>query len=437
MGRFTGTCIWALLVLIPGCTDDPGLTPSKVEANGTSASVLAPLGIPLIGLPASVPRVSITILPENFRSLNRSPYRADDVIGTFTDETGELYEDVALNFRGAYALKQMMESGRARNWKVKFAKDKDYLERREWNFNYEPKLRQKLAYDLMNFAGVPASKPQHVILSVNGVEHGLYLQFEDPDNKGWLKAHFSDHKGDLYKVGYDAPDDVPHRRFGELTYLGADQTAYKNSYNKKKSRTDVPKDDLSTIVSFTKELNSISDQQIPAFFEATIDLDALISYLVVSNFIVHWDGYPGRAKNYWIYQNPSTGKWTMVPWDMDAVFEDPWVWKRDRGSNASIFIQFDKQAPYRRFNDEGIERPLVRRLMKHQQYRERYIARYRELTTTILNESFLIHHMAALTSLIRKTASPSDVANLDNDNARIGRFIRKRSKHVHRELSRQ
>ena len=437
MGRLTGTCLCALLVLVQGCKDDTRLTSSKVEAKGSLESVLAPLGNPLIELPASVPRVSITISAENLRSLNRSPYRAEDVIGTFSDDTGELYEDVALNFRGAYALLQMMQSGSARNWKVKFAKDKDYLGRREWNFNYEPKLRQKLAYDLMHFADVPAAKPQHVILSVNGVEQGLYLQFEDPDNKGWLKAFFSDHKGDLYKVGYDSPDDVPSRRFGELTYLGSDQKVYKNSYNKKMSRPGVAKDDLSTIVAFTKELNRISDEQIPAFFEANVDLDALISYLVVSNFIVHWDGYPGRAKNYWIYQNTTTGKWTMVPWDMDAVFEDPWVWRRNRGNTASIFIQFDKQTPYRRRADEGIERPLVRRLMKHKQYRDRYVARYRELTTTILNEAFLIHHMDALTSLISNTASRSDLRTLDRDNARISRFIQKRSKHVGQELSRQ
>lgn len=437
MGRFTGICLGTLLGLLSGCTDDTGLTPAKVEAEGNSASVLAPRGVPLIELPASVPRLSITLLPEKLRSLNRSPYRAADVSGTFADDNGESHEHVALNFRGAYALKQMMESGRARNWKVKFAKGHDYLERREWNFNYEPNLRQKLAYDLMNFAGVPAAKPQHVILSVNGEEHGLYLQFEDPDNTGWLKAHFSDHKGDLYKVGYDPPDDVRHRRFGELTYLGADQAAYKNSYIKKKSRKGVPKTDLSTIVSFTKELNSISDDQIPAFFEAKVDIDALMSYLVVANFIVHWDGYPGRAKNYWIYQNPSTGKWSIVPWDMNAVFEDPWVWKRARGTTASIFIQFDRQTPYRHSADEGSQRPLVRRLMKHQQYRERYITRYRELTKTVLNEAFLIHHTAALTSIIRKSASPSDIAKLNGDNARISSFIRKRAKHVNRELSRQ
>ena len=386
MGRLTGFYICALMALLAsGCADEAGLNPTKVEASGSSPSILAPTGTPLIELPASVPRVSISISPENLRSLNRSPYRANDVFGTFSDDSGKHYEKVALNFRGAYALKQMIESGRARNWKVKFDKNNDYLERREWNFNYEPKLRQKIAYDLMNFAGVPAPKPQHVILSVNGREHGLYLQFEDPDNKGWLKAHFSDHQGDLYKVGYDAPDDISNRRFGELTYLGPDQSAYKNSYNKKMSRTGIQKEDLSSIVSFTKELNSIADKEIPAFFEANVDLDALISYLVVSNYIVHWDGYPGRPKNYWIYQNPSNDKWTMLPWDMDAVFENPWIWRRVRGTTASIFSQFDEQTPYRRMRDEGTERPLVRRLMKHQHYRERYVARYKELTKTILN----------------------------------------------------
>ena len=437
MGRLKGFYLCLLLLLLPGCGESAGLSPVAVEESGQSTAVLAPLGTPLIELPTSVPRVSITISPENLRALNQSPYRAEDVTGSFSDDTGTLYKGVALNFRGAYALLQMIKSGPKRNWKVKFSKDQDYLGRREWNFNYEPKLRQKMAYDLMNFAGVPAAKPQHVILSVNGVEHGLYLQFEDPDNEGWLKAHFSDHEGDLYKVGYDPPDDVHNRRFGDLTYLGPEQSAYIGSYNKKMSRTGVSRDDLTTMLNFTKQLNSISDDEIPAFFEAQVDLDGLISYLVVTNFIVHWDGYPGRPKNYWIYENPTTGKWSIVPWDMDAVFEDPWVWHRERGTTSSIFIQFDTQTPYRRFQDEGTERPLVRRLMKHQRYRDRYVARYRELTKTILNEAFLIHHMAALTSLIRNTASASDIAAVDRDNARIARFIRERSQHVQRELSRQ
>jgi hypothetical protein len=119
-----GTCLCVLLVLFPGCTDDPGLKIQDVDTIGSSDSALAPLGITLIELPASVPRVSINIAPDDLRSLNRSPYRSEDVVGNFSDDTGERYEDVALNFRGAYALKKMIESGRTRNWKVKFAKDK-------------------------------------------------------------------------------------------------------------------------------------------------------------------------------------------------------------------------------------------------------------------------------------------------------------------------
>lgn len=435
MGRITGILALTLLVLLLGCTEQVDLSATRLETVGDPLPVLAPQGRPLIELPSSVPRVSITISPENLRSLDRSPYRAADVTGTFTDATGQQYHHVALNFRGAYALKEMMESGTARNWKVKFPKDLPYLERREWNFNYEPHLRQKLAYDLMHYAGVPAARPQHVILSMNGEEHGLYLQFVDPDNKGWLKAHFSDHRGDLYKVGYDLPDDVWNRRFGELTYLGPDHSAYVNSYNKKMSRTGIPKEDLSSIVAFTKALNRLPDKEIPAFFEDHVDLDALISYLVVSNFIVHWDGYPGRPKNYWIYQNPATDKWTIIPWDMDSVFVDPWMWRRHQGSDASIFIQFDKQLPYRHSRDEGMERPLVRRLMKHQRYRDRYMARYRELTKTVLNEAFIIHHMDALTSLIEPAASRSDLRRLRRDNTRIARFVQLRSDHVNRELS--
>ncbi len=437
MGRFMGFGIGLVLLLALGCREESGWTTPSVNADGISDTTPGQVDLSLIERPLSAPQVSITLSREHLRALNRSPYRAEDVTGSFKDDAGKTYEDVSLNFRGAYALKQMIESGSARNWKVKFSKENDYLDRREWNFNYEPHLRQKLAYDLMHFAGVPAAKPQHVVLSVNGRNHGLYLQFEDPDNKGWLKAHFSDHRGDLYKVGYDPPDDVYNRRFGELTYLGPDPESYRNSYNKKMSRTGVPKEDLSTIIEFTKKLNTIPDEEIPAFFEAHVDVEALISYLVVANYIVHWDGYPGRPKNYWIYQTSSTGKWSLIPWDMDAVFEDPWVWRRRDGTSSSIFIQFDQQAPYRRFGDEGTERPLVRRLMKHTVYRERYVTRYRELTETVLNEPFLVRHMDALTHVIREAANRSDIRRLERDNQRVARFIRERDKHVRRELSRQ
>ena len=435
MQDFLRACFCAVGLCLSGCSDTPEFPSHALEATGDAETALAPDGETLIELPGSVPKVSIHLSPEDFASLDRSPYRAEDVSGRFADDEGNTFDPISLNFRGAYALKQMLESGSARNWKLKFPKDNKYRDRREWNLNYEPHLRHKLAYDLMHFAGVPASQPQHVILSVNGRNHGLYLQFEDPDNKGWLKTYFSDHDGDLYKVGYDLPDDVRNRRFGELTHLGPDETAYRNSYNKKMSRTGVPKKDLSTIISFTKELNGIPDEQIPAFFEAKVDLDALISYLVVANFIVHWDGYPGRPKNYWIYQNPSTEKWSIIPWDMDAVFQDPWVWHGQRGSNVSIFAQFDEQIPYRRFGDEGTRRPLVRRLMKHQEYRDRYVARYKELTKTVLNESFLLHHIEALTSLIQASAGRRDIKSVQRDNARIAWFIQARSQHVQSELS--
>jgi spore coat protein CotH len=181
--------------------------PSSDGAGGPSAG--APSNLPaeepelffdVNALPNSVPQVSIEIGQAERDSLEANPWLAEDVFGTFIDANGTRYESIEVNYRGAYQLinLMMMGDGSRRNWKVKVTDELKYLGHREWNFNSEPHLRHKLAYDLMAFAGVAGPSANHVELRVNGESQGLYLPFEDPDNKRWLKDHFGSAAGDLF-----------------------------------------------------------------------------------------------------------------------------------------------------------------------------------------------------------------------------------------------
>jgi len=384
-------------------------------------------------LPASVPTVQLEVDPALIAQLEQAPYTADDVTGAFVDEMGRRYENVDVNFRGAYALRSLIESGKKqRNWKIKFREAEKYRGRREWNFNYEPHLRQKLAYDLMKFAGVKVPSARHVLLEVNGDPHGLYLEYEDPDNADWLGDSFGSSAGDLYKAAFDLPDHQQY--FADLTYLGDSDEDYFLHYQKKTNNDGALATDYSSIRAFTSALETTPDDQIPTWFPATFQVEQLIDYLVVQNFICNWDSYPQRPKNYWLYHDPSSQKWAFIPWDLDATFLTYTFGLNPMAIDISIFFQYDQYEPYDSNPGEGTERPLVRRTMHHAVFRDAYIGRYRELLATILSPSYLTDRIDALTEILRDYASSEDMSQVDQASDMMRTFANQRAAAVSAEL---
>src|SRR5690606_35029404 len=214
-----------------GGTASSGGAPNTAGTAGTAGPSWTPPAFDPMELPTRVDRVEILIDDEARAALEAAPFYGEDVVGSFVDGSGRRYDEVDLNFRGAYALERLIDNdpiGR-RNWKVKFRSDEPYRNRREWNFNFEPHLRQKLAYDLMRFAGVRVPSARHVVLAVNAEPQGLYLEYEDPDNDAWLWEMFGDASGDLYKAARDLPasEGQPSQKyFADTTYLGPDDASY-------------------------------------------------------------------------------------------------------------------------------------------------------------------------------------------------------------------
>ena len=384
-------------------------------------------------LPTDIPTVGIEVAPALIAQLELDPFAADDVIGVFIDEHGRRYQDVDINFRGAYALQSLISGGnKQRNWKIKFGKVAKYRGRREWNFNYERHLRQKLAYDLMRFAGVKVPSTRLILLELNGDPHGLYLEYEDPDNADWLEDSFGNSSGDLYKAAFDLPGYEQY--FADLTYLGGNDADYFLHYQKKTNTDGAAVSDYSSIRDFTSALASTPDAQIPTGLAANFEVEALIDYLVVQNFICNWDSYPQRPKNYWLYHNPAVDKWTFIPWDLDATFLPYTFGLNPMGTDASIFFQFDQFEPYDRNPGESTERPLVRRTMPHAELRTLYISRYRQLVDTILGASYLTYRIDGLTQVVREHATSEDVAEVENTNDSIRSFLTARTASVAAEL---
>ena len=72
--------------------------------------------------------------------------------------------------------------------------------------------------------------------------------------------------------------------------------------------------------------------------------------------IGHWDGYAFNKNNYYLYRQPSNGKFVFIEYDMDNTFGIDW---------------FDIDWANRDFNSwHNTNRPLVERLLSYPYYND-------------------------------------------------------------------
>jgi spore coat protein CotH len=384
---------------------------------------------PVVTLRLEIPSTAI-------QDLDQNPYSSPDVTGAFVDESGVRYDGIAVNYRGGYTLKNLIDShAQQRNWKLKFTKDKPYQNRREWNLTYEPDIRQRLTYWLMHLANVKLPSIQHVVLLVNGTVSGLFLKYEDPDNKPWLLDKFGDDSGDLYKAAYDIPDET--RYFATLEVLGTTDADYAMHYRKKTNDDEATKaTDYSALRAFIADLNQTPDANFEAFLRQSFDVDKFLGYLVVGNFVSNWDSLPQRPKNYWLYQISATGRWVFIPWDLDATFQSSKFTLDPMGTDASVFYQFDGFVEYAgRLPEEGTNRPLITRMMKVPAFRSAYVTRYRQALSTFLAKDYLLARVSELCAIATSAAQPSELQAISDAKTDIEHFVNSRSASVTAELA--
>jgi len=396
-----------------------------------------------------LPKVNIIIERDSIAVLEANPFTAEDVHGKFIADTGsvpvsQVFEQVDLNYRGAYALIKLINdyqgSIKRRNWKVKTPKDQQYMNRRELNFNYQNHVREFMADYLMNKAKVPLAQSRFVLLSVNGVSHGLYFQIEDVDNKNFLLETFSNKKGDLYKSAYDSPVDPDNRYWADFSYLGPNDADYFMHYRKQTNKDGDYATDYSSIREFTEMINFTPDETFEATLKNNFAWENFIRYLVVSNFISNWDGYPQRPKNSWLYHNPLDGKWNFIPWDMDATFEPikvgPNLGMNMMGQDCSIFHYLDEYEPYQPgASNETKERPLVWRMMKVPFFRNYYVEEYKKAMNTYLSKPMIDSVLDSISAVIKQNVSNNNWNNFATTVTQTKTFVNNKTTAVTNEIA--
>lgn len=166
-------------------------------------------------------------------------------------------------------------------------------------------VHETVTYRLMREAGVPAPRVAHVELWLNGQYRGLYLNVETLDDQ-FLQRWFTDPYGNLYEGVYGADVSLGLAGLMEQDEQGLNDVT-----------------DRSDLAALGEMLALPATEENWAAFEDKIDVDRTLRMLAAEVVVQHWDGYFWYPNNYRIYHEPSTDRWTLLPWGTDQTFGFP------------------------------------------------------------------------------------------------------------------
>lgn len=275
---------------------------------------------------ASVGRIDIKLTKAAWDQMWIDPIRkvqvkADAVI------LGDHLEEVGLSMRGQFSL---LHSGDKKPWKI----DTDaYVDNQEFrnlrqllllNSIGDPTLLyEKLAYEMMEFAGVSASHASYVEAwfdfsddSQPPIFWGVYLMVERVDNK-YIGNRFGQESvgGNLYKASH------AQRGPMDLIYYGEHIEDYpiqnnQYAYGKMNNEEEMDYRDIIELCRVVDGMTFTSDEEFMQTLEGVLNVDDFLRYTAVVTILDNRDSYTYTGNNYYLFNNPISERFEWIPWDL-------------------------------------------------------------------------------------------------------------------------
>ncbi|WP_437679616.1 CotH kinase family protein [Sorangium sp. So ce131] len=270
-----------------------------------------------------VPRFDFHLPEERWADLKKNA-RDEEYVEAEACYKGKSLGVVGLRFKGGYGTLQLCFDAQGNltcpklSMKVKFDEYVDgqrFYTQRRLNFHsmvWDPtRLHERIAYGLYREMGVAAPRSAWATLHVNGESQGLFSMVEEVDGR-FLEDHFPDGPdGDLYKEAWPRSSDAS-------TYADHIETNEQEATHER-------------IAAFAADLASAEGAEGAeglAALSTWADVGHLQRYMAVDEAIANWDGVTtfyvspeGDAynHNFYLYDEPSSGKFHLIPWDMDQT----------------------------------------------------------------------------------------------------------------------
>ncbi|MFK7947959.1 MAG: CotH kinase family protein [Saprospiraceae bacterium] len=249
--------------------------------------------------------------------------------------------------------------------------------------NYDDKsmMREKVASDVFRNAGLvgphTAFYTVYVDFGDGPTYFGLYTMVEEVDDSV-LEDQFSSESGNLYKPDGDAAT-FASGTFNEDEYVKQNNEDA-GDFSDVQSLLDIINDGTRTTDAATWRAN----------LEAIFDIDVFLKYLAVNTTIQNWDTYGRMTHNYFMYNDPATGKLTWIPWDNNEALQTG----KQGGSYALDFSGLS-----------STQWPLIGYLYNDAVYQAQYDAYLQEVIDGAFNVSTIQATYASYSTLLEPYAT--------------------------------
>ena len=333
----------------------------------------------------------------------------------------EAYKNVGIRAKGNTSLSSVSAYGNDRySFKIEFDhydSGKTYYGLDKLSLNNiiqdNTYMKDYLVYQMMGYFGVDSPLCSYVYITVNGEDFGLYLAVEGVE-ESFLSRNYGSDYGELYKPdttqtqgggdgempdmrnASEPPDgtEVPDRREDEngiqggsssedvsLIYSDDDYDSYSNIFDN--AKTNISDDDRDRFIESLKKLNENEN------IEDVVDVDEVIRYFVVHNFVCNFDSYTGSMiHNYYLYEE--NGKMSMIPWDYNLAFGGFSAGGgQGDGSNgnATELVNYPIDTPVSGGTVDS--RPMLAWIFANKEYTEQYHEYFSEFITECFDSGYV------------------------------------------------
>ncbi|HJB38682.1 MAG TPA: CotH kinase family protein [Candidatus Acutalibacter ornithocaccae] len=299
----------------------------------------------------------------------------EEYIPATVEIDGEAFRQVGLRAKGNNSLRLTAEYGLSRySLKLEFDHytDGSYhgLDKLSLDASFQDNsyLKTWLAFDIMEFLGVPTPLHSFVWVTVNGQPWGLFLAVEEPE-EAFARRNFGANHGQLYKPDYRSL--AEENADVHLRYTTDEPEDYPGIFEN--AKLDPSPADRQRLVDSLKTLDS--GQRL----EEAVDVDEVLRYFVGQVFVMNWDSYLGHTgHNYLLYEEE--GKLSMLPWDYNLAFGTYALGMTDPITDPNVLLNYPILTPAP--GEYMTKRPLYHQLMQV----DAYYLRYQELFGWFLAE---------------------------------------------------
>ncbi len=169
-----------------------------------------------------------------------------------------------------------------------------------------------------------------------------------------------------------------------LKYIDDNYDSYSNIFDN--AKTDISDTDKSRLIESLKNLSTKED------LENTVDIDKVIRYFVVHNFVLNFDSYTGSMiHNYYLYEED--GQLQMIPWDYNLAFGG-----FQSSSDATSLVNYPIDSPISGGSIE--DRPMLAWIFSDETYTELYHQYFEEFIAEYFDSGYFSEMIDDITELI-------------------------------------